>query len=51
MESMGVINVNVKNKFLKIWYKKKKITLQDMSLPKQEGPIEAPNEVIVGKIM
>jgi hypothetical protein len=27
IESMGTININVKKKFLKLWYKKKKITL------------------------
>ena len=31
MESVGTVNINMKNKFLKIWYKKKKITLQDVS--------------------
>ena len=28
MESVGTININVQKKFLKLWYKKKKITLQ-----------------------
>jgi len=32
MESLGTINVNVQKKSLKLWYKKNKITLQDMSL-------------------
>ena len=27
MQSVGTININVQKKFLKIWYKKKKITL------------------------
>ena len=27
MESVGTININVQKKFLKLWYKKKKITL------------------------
>ena len=27
MDSIGTININVQNKFLKLWYKKKKITL------------------------
>jgi hypothetical protein len=26
IDSMGTININVQNKFLKLWYKKKKIT-------------------------
>jgi hypothetical protein len=38
MESVGTVNINVKNKFLKIWYKKKKITLHDVSLSKKDGP-------------
>jgi hypothetical protein len=41
MESVGTININVQKKFLKIWYKKKKITLQDVSLSKKDGPMEA----------
>jgi hypothetical protein len=27
IDSMGTININVEKKFLKLWYKKKKITL------------------------
>jgi len=34
MQSVGTININVF--FLKIWYKKKKITLPDIYLTKQE---------------
>jgi hypothetical protein len=42
-ESIGTISINVENKFMKLWYiKKKKITLQDMSLGKQEGPTQSP---------
>jgi hypothetical protein len=40
IELVGTININVKKKFLKIWYKKKKITLQDVSLSKKDGPME-----------
>ena len=47
IESVGVINVNVKKKFLKLWFNKKKITLQDMSLSKKEEPIETIKVVIV----
>jgi hypothetical protein len=47
IESMGTININVQKKFLKLWYKKKKITLQDVSLSKKDGPTEASKEVIV----
>jgi hypothetical protein len=47
IESVGTININVQKKFLKIWYKKKKITLQDVSLSKKDGPMEDSKEVIV----
>ena len=36
MQSVGTVNINVENKFVKIWYKEKKITLQDMSLIPQK---------------
>jgi hypothetical protein len=35
MDSVGTININVQKKFLKLWYKKKKITLQTVSLSKK----------------
>ena len=47
IESVGTININVQKKFLKLWYKKKKITLQDVSLIKKDGPMEDSKEVIV----
>jgi hypothetical protein len=47
IESVGTININVQKKFLKLWYKKKKITLQDVSLSKKYGPMVASKEVIV----
>jgi hypothetical protein len=47
MESIGTINFNVPKKFIKLWYKKNKITLQDVSLSKKEGPTGASKEVIV----
>jgi hypothetical protein len=46
IESMGTININVQKKFLNFWYKKKKITLQDVSLSKKDGPTEVRKEVI-----
>jgi hypothetical protein len=46
IESVGTININVQKKFLKLWYKKKKITLQDVSLIKKDGPMEDSKEVI-----
>jgi hypothetical protein len=47
MDSVGTVNINVQKKFLKLWYKKKKITLHDVSLSKKDGPTEANKEVIV----
>jgi hypothetical protein len=47
IESVGAININVKKKFLNLWYKKTKITLQDVSLSKKDDPMEASKEVIV----
>jgi hypothetical protein len=47
IESVGTININVQKKFLKLWYKKKKITLQDVSLNKKYGPAEASKAIIV----
>jgi hypothetical protein len=47
IESVGTINTNVKKKFLKFWYNKKKITLQDLSLNKKYGPTESNKAVIV----
>jgi hypothetical protein len=46
IESVGTININVQKKFLKLWYKKKKITLRDVSLIKKDGPMEDSKEVI-----
>jgi hypothetical protein len=47
IESMGTININVQKTFLKLWYKKKKIALDDVSLNKKDGPTEANKGVIV----
>jgi hypothetical protein len=47
IELVGTININVQKMFLKLWYKKKKIALKDMSLSKKDGPTEASKEVIV----
>ena len=32
IQLVGTVNINVEKKILKLWYKKKKITLQDISL-------------------
>jgi len=44
MEFVGTININVQKKFLKLWYKKKKITLQDISINKQVEYMDAEAE-------
>jgi hypothetical protein len=46
MDTIGTININVENKFLKLWYKKNKVTLQDVSLSRKEGPMGESKEVI-----
>jgi len=51
MESVGTVNLNVQKEFMKILYKKKKITLQDISLTKQEGPKETHDEILAGEQM
>ena len=52
MDSIGIVNINVQKKFLKIWYKKKKIIVQDISLvPKQEETIMAREEVSIGELV
>ena len=38
MKSMGTININLEKKFLKLWYKKKKVRLQDISLSQLVAP-------------
>jgi hypothetical protein len=40
MATIGTMNINVENTFVKLWYKKKKVTLKDVSL-KKEGPMGA----------
>jgi hypothetical protein len=47
MDLVGTININVQNKFLRLWYKKNKITLQDVSLSKSEGPAMTITTIIV----
>ena len=48
MESIGTININVQKKFLKLWYKKKKITLQDIFINEQVESKEAEVEDVAG---
>lgn len=48
MEPVGNININVQKKFLKLWYKKKKITLHGISINKQVESKEAEVEDVPG---
>lgn len=48
MKSMGTININVQKKFLKLWYKKMKITLQDISINKQVESLKIDVEDVPG---
>ena len=38
MDPTGIVNINVQKKFMKLWQKKKKITLQDLSLTTIKEP-------------
>jgi hypothetical protein len=49
MDSVGKVNINVKNNFLNLWYKKKKITFPGIYLTIQEGPKKVHEEEIVRK--
>jgi hypothetical protein len=51
MDSICIVNINVQKKFMKCWYKKNKITLQDISLTKQEGPKGSQEEDLTGKLI
>jgi hypothetical protein len=46
IDSVGTININVQKKFLTLWYKRKKITLHDVSLRQTKWPTTASKEVI-----
>jgi len=48
MESTGTININVQKEFLKLWYKKKKITLHDISINKQVESTNVEVEYVPG---
>jgi hypothetical protein len=51
MDLVGTVNINVKKKFLKLWYKKNKITFQDISITTQEGPKEAHKEELARELI
>ena len=44
------INLNIEKKFLKLWYKKKKVTLQDISLTTQAEPKGEPTDTSTGTL-
>ena len=49
-QPVGTINLIIEKKFLKLWYKKKKVTLQYISLTSQEVPKEEPKETSTGTL-
>ena len=52
MDSIGTVNINVQKKSLKLWCKKKKITLHDISLTsKKEGSKMMHEEVSIGELV
>ncbi|KAH9306538.1 hypothetical protein KI387_010942, partial [Taxus chinensis] len=44
LETLGTININVQKKFMKLWYKRKKITLQDITLSKEKSNVKLDHE-------
>jgi hypothetical protein len=51
MDSLGATNINMQSKFIKIWYNKQKITLQNISLNKQQWLKVAHEEVLTLKLI
>ena len=47
MATIVTMNINVEKKFVKLWYKKNKFTLKDVSLSKKQRPTGASKEVII----
>ena len=50
MKSVGTININIENKFSKLRYKKKKVTLQDISLSQPVAPKVVHDAVSMGTL-
>jgi len=50
MDSIGIVKINVQNKFLKLWYKNEKITLHDISLKLSKKGKES-KEVLARKLI
>lgn len=48
MESISTININMQKEFMKLWYKKKKIKLEDISINKQVDSKEVEAKIILG---
>jgi len=51
MDSLGATNINMQNKFIKIWYNKQKNTLQNISLNKQQWLKVAHEKVLTLKLI
>ena len=47
---VGIININANKQFMKLWYKKRKINLQDIYLTKQETPNGVNEKVSTGNL-
>ena len=50
MDSIGTIQINVQKKFLNLWYKKNKITLQYISLSQLVAPTVVHDVVSAGTL-
>ena len=50
MQLVGIININIEKKFLKLSYKKKKVTLHDISLTTLEDPKGEPTNTSTGTL-
>lgn len=50
MRSVGTININANKRFLNLWYKKKKVALQDISLTTQQEPKGIHDIVSIGSL-
>ena len=51
MESISIFTINVEKKFLKLWYKKNKITFQYIFHSQKQGEKMAYEEVFEGKLI
>jgi hypothetical protein len=51
MDSLDMVSISVENKFMKLSYKRKKVTLKDISLIKQQNLKETLKEFIAWKLI